>query len=107
MEGVEQVPSPAPGDIVHAGAENSVSRALLQPIAKPFETGEIIFLWFVRHGSIKPMGITVDWQRAPCYDVASDRKRDGAKRHDTFSSDAGHVPEGSCVTRLLAAGLGA
>jgi hypothetical protein len=23
--------------------------------------------------------------------VASDRKRDGAKRHDTFSSNAGHV----------------
>lgn len=40
-------------------------------------------------------------QRAPCYDVASVRKRDGAKRHDTFYSNAGHVPEGPCVTRLL------
>ncbi len=27
----------------------------------------------------------------PCYDVASVRKRDGALRHDTFSSNAGHV----------------
>jgi hypothetical protein len=30
-------------------------------------------------------------QRLPCYDVASVRKRDGALRHDTFSSNAGHV----------------
>ena len=30
-------------------------------------------------------------QRAPYYDVAGDRKRDGSKRHDTLTSDAGHV----------------
>ena len=50
-------------------------------------------------------------QRVPCYDVASVRQRDGALRatylppgrHDTLTSDTGHVPEGPCVTRLLAA----
>lgn len=30
-------------------------------------------------------------RRGPCYDVASVRKCDGALRHDTFSSNAGHV----------------
>jgi hypothetical protein len=31
------------------------------------------------------------FQRVQCYDVASVRQRDGAKRHDTLTSDTGHV----------------
>ena len=44
-------------------------------------------------------------QRAPCYDVASVRKRDGAKRHDTFSLNVGKV----CISceRNAAAGCSA
>ena len=36
-------------------------------------------------------GLDYYLQRSPCYDVASVRKRDGALRHDTFYSNAGHV----------------
>jgi len=34
------------------------------------------------------------FKRVPCYDVDSVGKRDGVLRHDTFSSNAGHVPVG-------------
>jgi hypothetical protein len=51
---------------------------------------------FIQPGSISYNGL-------PCCDVASVRKRDGAQRHDTFSSDTGHVARKANVTRLLQA----